>query len=105
MSTEHLPARAAPPGSVCALHRRHYPPPLFLELHHVQPHAMGGASTPENLAPVCATGHYNVHRILAALVFGTERPGGTISERRLAAAGYEKWIAAGKPGNPHAAYG
>jgi len=89
----------------CALHRRHTPEPLLIEEHHIQPRAMGGPSTPENLIPCCPTGHYNVHRVLAHLVFGTANPGGTRTERRTAAEGYKRWLAAGKPGNPQAAWG
>jgi HNH endonuclease len=89
----------------CQVHRRHYPTPLMLHDHHIQPAAMGGPSTPDNMVIACPTGHMNIHAVLASLVFGTGRPKATVSEKQLAAEGYRRWLAAGKPGNPHASYG
>lgn len=90
----------------CVLHGYHWPSPLVLVVHHVQPLGMGGPNTPANRRKVCDTGHRNVHKILAWLVFGRagSDPLGTRKERALAQEGYDAWVAAGKPGNPHAAY-
>jgi hypothetical protein len=52
----------------CAVHKNHSPRPANTELHHVWPKGMGGPDVPENLAPVCGTGHNNVHTLLRALV-------------------------------------
>ena len=91
-------------AGTCALHAFHRPKPLLLVIHHVQPRGMGGADVSENRVAVCDTGHRNAHMELAALVFGTPSPGGTKSEKALAQRGYDAWVAADKPGNPHAAY-
>lgn len=66
---------------------------------------MGGPNVPANKVTVCPTGHFNIHAILAALVFGKPAPKATRSETDLARRGYEAWLAASKPGNPHGAYG
>jgi hypothetical protein len=66
---------------------------------------MGGANDPGNRVDVCPSGHFNIHVILAALVFERSLPGGTRRERQLAAQGFARWVEAGRPGNPHAAYG
>jgi 5-methylcytosine-specific restriction endonuclease McrA len=36
--------------------------PRFLELHHVRPHARGGANTADNLVTLCTVCHDEVHR-------------------------------------------
>ena len=62
---------------------------------------MGGVDLAENKVHVCDTGHYNIHRLLADLIQrGRMRLGGTREERRLAKEGFDKWVAAGKPGHP-----
>jgi hypothetical protein len=66
---------------------------------------MGGSSEKENFVEVCPTGHYNIHAALAALVFAKPLPKVTAEELRLAKLGFQRWVDAGKPGNPHAAYG
>lgn len=65
---------------------------------------MGGADTPANKKKVCPTGHFNIHAALAAIVFGKPIPVVHREELRLAWLGYNMWVAAGKPGNPHASY-
>lgn len=52
----------------CAVHENHDPIPYDTELHHVWPKGMGGPDVPENLVPVCGTGHNNIHAILRYLV-------------------------------------
>ena len=94
---------------VCSLHHTHIPQSAWVELHHIQPAAMGGPDAPDNLAACCPTGHYNTHSYMAWLIFGkatgAPEPVHTSSERELAQQGVDKWTAAGKPGNPHASYG
>jgi len=92
------------PGGTCWLHKVHRPAPLSLVVHHAQPRGMGGADSAENRYRVCDTGHRNVHVILSAFVFGRPVVGGSRGERKLARIGYDAWVAAGRPGNPHAAF-
>ena len=93
----------------CSLHVTHVPKSAWVELHHIQPKAMLGPDTLDNLVACCPTGHYNVHSYMSWLIFGKDagdpEPVHTRSEKALAQQGVAKWIAAGKPGNPHAAYG
>lgn len=87
--------------NACQVHGSHYPTPLRVVVHHLQPQAMGGLTTPENTVTVCDTGHFNVHRLLDDLLHGVPmRKGGTRQERQLAQQGYDAWVAAGKPGHP-----
>jgi hypothetical protein len=66
---------------------------------------MGGPDIESNKLGACDTGHYNTHGALAALVFDKPMPKNTTrSEQQAAKRGYNKWVLAGKPGNPHAAY-
>lgn len=66
---------------------------------------MGGPDVLSNKKRVCPTGHGNIHAAMAAIVFGKPLPNVHRSELALAQEGYDRWVAAGKPGNPHAAYG
>jgi hypothetical protein len=91
---------------VCRVHGSHRPAVITLHVHHVQPISMGGPNEPENKVIICPTGHFNVHAVLAALVFDKPAvPKATRMETELAHRGYEAWLAAGRPGNPHGAYG
>lgn len=100
-------AQTGPDGG-CWLHRTHRPKPLDLVVHHAMPRGMQGPDVTSNRYLVCDTGHRSTHVILAWLVFTdgdpAKDPGGTRSERTLARVGYDAWVAAGRPGNPHAAY-
>jgi hypothetical protein len=89
----------------CEVHGSHRPEPITLHHHHIQPLGMGGPDVAANRVLICPTGHYNVHAVMAALVFNKPLPRASRTERQLALAGYRSWVAAGKPGNPHAAYG
>ena len=65
---------------------------------------MGGKDVDSNKVRVCDTGHYNIHRVMAALrkrdlgVWKGRIPG-TAYEKQLAQQGYAGWQADGKPGN------
>lgn len=98
---------SATPIETCALHRSHGDAiPLILVTHHIQPLGMGGADAPSNRVRVCDNGHRNVHHLMGQLANHDVMPnGGNQSERDLAALGVKLWIAAGRPGDPHAAYG
>lgn len=89
----------------CEVHGSHRPEPITLHHHHLQPLGMGGPDEDANIVVVCPTGHFNIHAALAALVFNHPMPRVARSERQLAMTGYKRWVAAGKPGSPHAAYG
>lgn len=104
MAHEVLPAELVKEG--CFLHADHgEAEPLILVVHHVQPRGMGGKDVASNRARVCDTGHRNVHTLLGKLANGYPMPaGGTASERALAQEGYDRWVTAGRPGDPHAAY-
>lgn len=85
----------------CDVHKTHVPRPLLFEQHHIQPAAMGGPSTADNLVWICCQGHYNTHTLLADLIRTGELPRlGSVTERALAQRGYDQWIAAGRPGTP-----
>lgn len=88
----------------CQIHKYHYPKPIRIVTHHIQPLEMGGADVAENKIDTCDTGHYNIHRIMAGLYnasLGFVNPykkEGTRTERALAAKGLAAWSADGKPG-------
>lgn len=91
---------------VCQLHARHTPTPLVIIKHHVIPLGMGGPDLASNWAWCCDTGHRNVHTLMGPIANGKPMPArGTASERALAQAGYDGWVALGRPGDPHSAYG
>lgn len=98
--------RHAQVQSTCQLHGYHSPRPLVIVKHHIVPLGCGGPDTPDNWLMVCDTGHRNLHTLMGPLFDGGPLPsGGTQTERATAKDALTRWIAAGKPGNPHAAYG
>lgn len=90
----------------CELHASHRPKPLAIVKHHIQPLGMGGPDEASNWLFCCDTGRRNIHTLMGPLAnHGAEPITGTASERAAAIDGYNRWVAAGRPGNPHAAYG
>jgi hypothetical protein len=88
-------------SSACTVHGYHWPAPLRIIRHHIQPEGMGGETAPANLVDVCDTGHMNIHRLMGDLLRGGPmRRGGTRRERTLAQRGYDSWVATGRPGKP-----
>lgn len=110
----------------CVLHKYHYPKPARpTEDHHIQPKYMHGKNVPSNLAPICPTGHDNVHLYIDWLLANdsthaanesnrrgeyifnfaawakwaraTPEPSVTRSEKALALQGYNAWVAEGRP--------
>lgn len=80
--------------------------PLILVTHHIQPRGMGGPDSAGNRVRCCDNGHRAVHTLLGPLANGHPMPAeGSDAERALAQEGYDRWVRAGKPGDPHAAYG
>lgn len=51
-------------ATYCAASVSHNPVPLRYVWHHVQPREAGGPTTPENLAQLCDSCHYTVHRLM-----------------------------------------
>lgn len=91
-------------SGTCEIHGVHRPGVVTVNHHHILPLGMGGPDTKDNQVVICPTGHANVHAAMAALVFSKPMPKVARNELKLAKMGYQKWIDAGKPGNPHAAY-
>lgn len=91
----------------CVASGTHSPTPLRFVWHHVQPHEAGGPTTAANLAQVCDSCHYTIHRILwvmAQIAEGktvTDVQRGYISnpprqaQLALAKTGYDACVAAG----------
>lgn len=69
----------------CPCVKRHSPPALELNVHHIKPQAWGGETTSANTVTVCMTTHGNCHRALNAVVHLAYRDGrdGTIRPREL----------------------
>ena len=80
----------------CLVHGRHMPNSHLNERHHIWPQSHGGPSVQENLVVVCATGHNNIHHLLALLlVHAGAVPYSllkqySLEERRLAKLGYDR---------------
>lgn len=91
-------------GGSCHVHGSHRPAVITTHTHHIQPLGMGGPNVAANKVEICPTGHANTHAALAAIVFGKPVPKVARAELELARRGYAAWVAAGKPGNPHAAF-
>ena len=51
-------------ATACEASKAHSPVPLRFVWHHVQPHEAGGATVAANLAQLCDSCHYSVHRLL-----------------------------------------
>jgi len=83
-------------ASTCTASITHDPKPLRFVWHHIQPHEAGGPTTPANLAQVCDSCHYSIHRLLWHLAQGA--PPGFIPRRTqlaLARQGYSACVTAG----------
>jgi hypothetical protein len=85
----------------CDVHNTHEPRPLRIVSHHIWPLGMAGPDVPTNRVQTCDAGHMNTHRLLDDLLRdGKMRRGGSKQERILAQRGFDRWVAAGKPGHP-----
>lgn len=58
----YLPGVGA--ASKCEASGSHRPEPLRFVWHHIQPHEAGGPTIRSNLAELCDSCHYSVHRLL-----------------------------------------
>ncbi len=52
------------PATMCVASGSHDPTPLRHVWHHVQPHEAGGPTVSSNLASLCDSCHYSIHRLL-----------------------------------------
>lgn len=60
-------ARLTPTTAQCVVHGVHRPTSHVQENHHIWPQGLGGPNVAENLVYVCATGHNNIHRLMALM--------------------------------------
>lgn len=80
----------------CQLHTKHMPESHQNHRHHIWPLGKGGPDTEDNIVVVCATGHYNIHDLLAQyLMHGGTLPYSVIrrysyKEREFAELGYKR---------------
>lgn len=56
------------PAPSCACVKRHSPPVVVTDLHHVQPQSWGGKTVPENMIELCPSTHYTTHSLLNVYV-------------------------------------
>lgn len=83
-------------ASQCEISRWHTPTPLRYVNHHIQPEAAGGKTVPENIAALCDSCHYSVHRVMWSMARGTLTiPKAHRNQVKLAKQGYEACLAAG----------
>ena len=83
-------------ATTCVASGSHNPKPLRFVWHHVQPHEAGGPTVAANLAQLCDSCHYSVHRLLWHLAQGVAV--GMVprkSQLALAQQGYNACVAAG----------
>lgn len=101
----------APGDEVCRCVITHVPAihKDAVQAHHIQPLYMGGVTEPGNLVWLCGNAHNLVHALIRLHVKYDGTPGGAPSVmlgqisrtdyiRALAIQGYDKWVAAGRPG-------
>ncbi len=55
---------AAPAAATCPCARRHSPPAIVIEEHHVLPLSWGGPDVPANKVAICAQTHFTTHALL-----------------------------------------
>ena len=98
--------RRAKAAQACQLHGYHSPRPLVIVKHHRVPLGCGGPDLESNWLWVCDTGHRDLHYLMGPIFNGKPMPaGGTAKERATAKLALQEWVAMGKPGDGHAAYG
>jgi hypothetical protein len=91
-----VPELGLGPATACQASSSHNPKPLRFVYHHIQPQQAGGPTVPANLAQVCDSCHYSIHRLLWHLAQGA--PVGVVPRKAqlaLAQQGYYACEAAG----------
>lgn len=84
------------PAEKCTASASHNPVPLRYVWHHIQPQEAGGQTVPANLAEICDSCHFSIHRLLWHLA--RNLPIGPVprqAQLALAQRGYEACVAAG----------
>lgn len=93
---------AAPAVLICPCVKRHSPPAVVIEQHHVLPLSWGGPDTPANKVAICAQTHFTIHALLNQYVHTGDTPSrGELNQfppyaRILAAQAWQQRI----PGHP-----
>jgi HNH endonuclease len=83
----------------CTASRSHNPVPLRFVWHHIQPQEAGGATVPANLAELCDSCHYSIHRLMWNMA--RQLPLGPVpraAQLAYAQQGYFACVAAGTAG-------
>lgn len=89
------------PATTCQASGTHNPTPLRFVWHHIEPHEAGGLTVASNLAEVCDSCHYSIHRLLWHLArneLAGPVPLGPVprqAQLALAQQGFNKCMAAG----------
>lgn len=73
----------------------HRPKPLRFVWHHIQPKEAGGQTVDANLAQLCDSCHYTIHRLMWYMAHGTALPKVHRNQLKLATQGYEACVTAG----------
>lgn len=83
----------------CVASGSHSPVPLRFVWHHIQPQEAGGPTVATNLASLCDTCHYSIHRLMWHMARGMDLgPVPRLAQLALARQGYEACVAAGTVG-------
>jgi HNH endonuclease len=84
------------PATTCEASGSHSPTPLRFVWHHIQPQEAGGATVSSNLAQLCDSCHYSIHRLLYHLAKGVALgPVPRKAQLALAQQGYAMCVNAG----------
>jgi len=73
----------------------HRPAVLRHVWHHIQPKEAGGLTEQANLAQVCDSCHYTIHRLMWYMAHGTALPKAHRNQLKIAQQGYDLCVAAG----------
>lgn len=93
VTPESLEAKVPP--AACEVSSYHSPVPLRYVWHHIQPEAAGGATEVNNLAGLCDSCHYSIHRLMWNLAHGITNPKVPRKQLTIATDGYNRCVAAG----------
>jgi hypothetical protein len=88
-------------ASKCTASGSHDPTPLRFVWHHIQPKEAGGLTVVTNLAEICDSCHYTIHRLMWHLAQNQLAPPVALgpvprkAQLALATQGFDKCMAAG----------
>jgi hypothetical protein len=84
------------PATTCSASKTHDPLPLRFVWHHIQPQEAGGQTVAGNLAELCDSCHYSIHRLMFHLARGVDLgPVPRRTQLALARQGYDACVSAG----------